>query len=155
MNRRTCACGATIVPADLDGWTVWLDDQPSDTNDGMFTIVGGSGTPQVAVDIRGSHRRHQCAADPVYLRDDSRTGKRPDLSREASRRAIAALHAINNAGVSLGPRASAVARLRLAHPTKSYRQLAHLAGVNRDVIIGAMRRIREHADQLNNQDRAA
>lgn len=66
MIRRTCACGATIVAADLDGWTVWLDSRPADG--GLFRIVVDNDIPWVAVDMNGTYRRHTCMSDRLVER---------------------------------------------------------------------------------------
>lgn len=148
MNRRTCACGATIVCADLDGWTIWLDSQPAD--DGLFQVVAGGDIPRVAVDPRGPYRRHTCAADPRPVDiDNTRTGSRLELSLRTAERTITAAQLVTTAQVPLPPRQQHITQLRIAHPDKSCRQLAALAGTTKSAVSSALHRIEQRAAQLN------
>ncbi|GAA0720142.1 hypothetical protein Drose_06420 [Dactylosporangium roseum] len=148
MIRRTCACGAVIVCADLDGWAVWLDNHPTD--DGMFRVVAGHDAPWVVVDPAGPYRRHTCHVDqPESDPHDDRRGR--DRTHLAADRAIPAVQAVIAAGTPLTAEQRQAARLRLAHPTESYRQLARRAGVSKGAFDNALRGVMRHATNLTQQ----
>lgn len=146
MNRRTCTCGVDIVRADIYGYDIWLDNQPAD--DGMYSVIGGSDTPHIAVDLNGTYRRHTCTDDHEERPDTpSFTGNRADIHRAAAQRGIAAAHALADSGTTLQPREQQIAKLRLAHPDKSYRELA-AAGLTRNTVASALHSITRKAQHL-------
>lgn len=155
MNRRTCACGATIVCADLDGFTVWLDGEPAPN--GMFSVQQHGDTLDAVADGTGPYRRHTCGHDAVYSRPDvadhiPRTHVANDRARDAAAaEAITAIRLMRAHGVALGPVESRVADVRVAHPDKSYTELAIITGMGRSAYSGAICQIKRRARRLNRQ----
>lgn len=143
MNRRTCACEAVIVCAELDGYDVWLDQHPH----GWITL-DAQGHATVGA---GTWRRHTCAHDPRPIDLDSppaRSGLNRDRFQHAARRDLAAAHAVLNSGRPLSTIQRRAAELRAGNPNLSYRQLAHNAGVTLAALSTALQGVRRHADLI-------
>ncbi len=140
MTARTCACGTAVFCADLDGWDVWLDQHA----DGYIDVVDG----RAIVNGRGTYRRHTCAAtappkvapEPVERHEPVENLRECNerRQREAATRAIAAIRILDEHGVKLGPVATAAAQVRVAHPDKTYSQLATIARLGESAVNHAM-----------------
>lgn len=135
MNRRTCACGAAIICADLDGYDVWLDQGP-----GGWININRHGHAQPGT---GPWKRHTCAHDPRPIDID----RQP--CRDTVRRDIAAAETVLNAGHTLTPAQHRAAQTRVDNPNLSGRQAARNAGLSNYTFHTAFRYIREHAAELN------
>lgn len=151
MTTRTCACGATIVRVDLDGWDIWLDQEPA--RDGMYTVTAG----QAIIASDGTHRRHVCGHAPDPVEDASPASqeqlwvlaeKRADIARRCAARNIAAAQALIAAGAKLAPLERQVAALRIEHPDLTSGELARLAGHRPGTFGTAFFRLRKAAEQL-------
>lgn len=154
MTARTCACGATIVAADLNGWDVWLDNQP--VNGGLFQVTPRGDTLRAEVTGNGTRQRHECDAVP----EPARTGYdwvaplRPsnvELQRMAAQRSIAAIVVLARNRVPLRPDDAAVAQARVAHPDKTLTEVAAIANVALWKYRRVMARIERKAHQITDQ----
>lgn len=148
MNRRTCACGAIIVCADLDGHTVWLDEQPGP--DGTLSVREHGDSLDAIADGTGPYRRHTCAADPEPLDSDPAPIDTNSVRHElAARRDIAAARAVLDSRAPLTDIQRRAAELRANNPDLTYRQLAHIGGVTASAFTSALRSVRDRAERLN------
>lgn len=150
MNRRICACGATIVCADLDGLPVWLDNEP--VARGLFRVVANDGVNlDAVVDANGTHQRHTCHADPRPVTVDppeARTDTTAQRVADAAQQDIAAAQTVLSSGVPIGPAQRRAAQLRIAHPELSARQIARNAGIPPDRFAAVLTRLRRHAERI-------
>jgi hypothetical protein len=147
VNRRTCACGAAIICADLDGYDVWLDQHPSG-----WINLDAHGHATVGA---GTWRRHTCAHDPLKTEIDAADRSVPILdlanihrNERAAQRTVDAAQTVIAAGTPLGQRERHIAELRIEHPGKNHRQLAGIAGTSKDAVSAALRRVERRAQQL-------
>lgn len=154
MIRRTCACGATIVAADLDGWDVWLDNLPAEG--GLFQVTASGDRLRAQVVGDGTHRRHECGAVPESTGAgyDWVAPLRPsnvELQRMAAQRSIAAITVLAVHRVALRPEDAAVAQARIAHPDKKLADVAAIANVALWKYRRVMGRIERKAHQITDQ----